>query len=263
MGVRGHEQYRQRPAGKARHASDRQTTGITGGRDPGDVLQPEREPRESLDELRCQLEESKFSAQYQQAPVPPEGALIKEKWFKYFDPSTLDRRNGIIVQSWDTASKSGELHDYSVCTTWCWNRDVEMSNLLDVFRGRLDYPDLKKKAIELARKWNANYALIEDMGSGIQLLQELRRELSPKEIRLRACRPVGDKIVRMSNQTAKIEAGEVLFPKNAHWLTEFVEELLAFPEGKHDDQVDSVSQYLSSVKEACRPNLVVKRLRGR
>ena len=132
-----------------------------------------------------------------------------------------------------------------------------------MFRGRLDYPDLKKKAIELAREWNANYVLIEDMGSGIQLLQELRRELSSKEIRLRACRPVGDKIVRMSNQTAKIEAGKVLFPKNAHWLTEFVEELLAFPEGKHDDQVDSVSQYLSSVKEACRPNLVVKRLRGR
>lgn len=230
---------------------------------PDDVLHPEREPLESLIELRRQLGESKFSAQYQQAPVPPEGALIKAEWFKYFDPTTLDRRDGMIVQSWDTASKSGELHDYSVCTTWCFKRQEKTSYLLDVFRDRLDYPELKRKAIELARQWKVNYLFIEDKGSGTQLLQELKRELSPGETRLRPCVPVGDKIVRMSNETAKIEAGKVLFPSTAPWLAEFVDELRAFPEGKHDDQVDSLSQYLKSMEKETKPSVVVRRMRGR
>ena len=111
-------------------------------------------------------------------------------------------------------------------------------------RDRLDYPDLRRKVIEVHRRWRyvtSSYALlIENKGSGMSLIQDLKRE----GIRAIEVKPRGDKIMRMNAHTARIEAGYVHLPRQASWLDEFRKEIMAFPAGKYDDQVDALSQAL-------------------
>jgi len=118
---------------------------------------------------------------------------------------------------------------------------------LDVFRQRLEYPDLKRKVIELHRQWRKHtndYALlIENKGSGTPLIQDLKRD----NIHAIAVEPRDDKMMRMNAQTARIEAGSIYLPERAHWLDEFRKELLAFPAGRHNDQIDAFSQGLNHV----------------
>ena len=116
--------------------------------------------------------------------------------------------------------------------------------VLDVVCQRLEYPDLRRKVIELNRHWRcmpARYCLlIEDKGSGTSLIQDLKRE----QIHAIAIKPEGEKIIRMQKHSARIEAGSVFVPRQAPWLDRFRAELLAFPMGRHDDQVDALSQGL-------------------
>ena len=120
----------------------------------------------------------------------------------------------------------------------------ETAYLLDVIRERMEYPDLRRKVVELHRRWRNvgnNYALlIENKGSGMSLIQDLKSDHIPAI----AVNPDGDKIMRMNRQTARIEAGSVWLPRHASWLDEFRRELLAFPAGRHSDQVDALSQAL-------------------
>ena len=140
-----------------------------------------------------------------------------------------------IVQSWDTASKATELSDYSVCTTW--GTKGRKLYLMNVFRRRLEFPDLKRSVIDLTALWKADIVLVEDKSSGTQLIQELRANGFSK---VRAAPPLdGDKIMRLRVQTAKIEDGFVLFPSDAPWLHTYLNELTSFPNSKYDDQVDS------------------------
>ena len=117
--------------------------------------------------------------------------------------------------------------------------------VLDVVRERLEYPDLKRKVIELHRRWKrvgSNYVLlIENKGSGMSLIQELKHD----NIRALAVDPDGEKAIRMNAQTARIEAGCVSLPRQAHWLDEFRKEISAFPSSRHNDQVDAFSQGLN------------------
>ena len=129
--------------------------------------------------------------------------------------------------------------DYSVCTTWLV--DKQDCYLVDVMRARLEYPALKRRVAAEAVRHNADTVLIEDKGSGTQLIQDLRFEGSLRPI---AVKPTEDKVTRMHAQSAKIEAGRVFIPQQAPWLDDFQAELLAFPASRHDDQVDSVSQFL-------------------
>jgi predicted phage terminase large subunit-like protein len=219
-------------------------------RRPGDVLWPEREDAETLAAVRREMGEAVFNAQYQQAPAPPAGNLIKvDQFARYavlpqhpkFDPAFADESPPELVQSWDTASKTGELNNYSVCTTWCVHRPKFY--LLDVFRRRLEFPDLKRAVIQQAHSHGARKVIIEDKGSGTSLLQTLRAE--PHDLSILAFKPEGDKVMRIHGQLDKIEAGRVLLPRAAPWLEAFLEELRAFPNGRFDDQVDSLSQFLS------------------
>ncbi len=219
--------------------------GKTHLRHVGDVLHPEREGRAALDAIKRDVGSLMFSAQYQQRPVPVEGNLIRRAWFRYFDPAALPSPSYAtrIVQSWDIAMQTSEKNDYSVCTTW----RVEKNDvyLLDLFRGRLEYPDLRRKVIALAQlHWPATI-LIEDAGPGMSLLQDLRNSMPAGLIRPIGVRPVGEKVDRMAAQSAKFEAGQVHLAKDATWHAEFLSEMLAFPNGRHDDQVDSVSQLLT------------------
>jgi predicted phage terminase large subunit-like protein len=207
---------------------------------PGKVLWPKREPRHSLDMLRLQFGSDIFSAQYQQAPLPPGGAMIKRHWIgRYRTPPPRTPRLH-VVQSWDTASKGGAENDWSVCTTWLIQEG--QFYLIDLDRGRYDYPELKQRALYLADRHKPTKILIEDAGTGTALVQELRR-MGRSAIPVR---PDRDKITRMSIQSSKFEAGLVHLPERAPWLTEFETELFAFPNSRHDDQVDSVSQALAN-----------------
>lgn len=182
-----------------------------------------------------------FSAQYQQQPVPAQGNMIHADWLKIYE--TVDRSiGGQVVQSWDTASKEGLLNDWSVClTAWVSRNDVYV---MDVWRRKVAFPDLKKGAISNATLHNAHVLLIEDQDSGTQLIQTLWNEQPrgvPSPIRRK---PEADKKTRLAGVSAMIEAGRLYLPKEAHWLAEFKRELLAFPSARHDDQVDALSQLL-------------------
>lgn len=211
----------------------------------GEILHPEREPREQLERMRQELGSLAFSAQYQQRPVPLEGNLIRREWFQTY--SVAPSGDGVIItQSWDIAGSVAEGRDYSVCTTWA----IKGNNyyLLDVWRGRLEYPDLKRKVEELRKRFRARRVLIEAVGLGLSLCQDLSNGDDMfgdgwKPIRIK---PKISKIVRMESQTPVIEARQVYLPESAPWLADFMNEVLAFPSGKHDDQVDSLSQFLAN-----------------
>jgi len=206
-------------------------------------LHPDREPQEALERIRLTLGTYDFAAQYQQNPVPIGGGLIKWDWFRFYDAPPVHQEGDLVTQSWDTASKADEINDYSVCTTWLC-RGIDQY-LLDVTRVRLDYPHLKRRIVDLAARHQADNVLIEDKGSGTQLIQDLQYEGTVRPIGIV---PQQDKITRMYGQTAKIEAGCLWLPKEAAWLGDFQAEVLQFPRGRHDDQVDSLSQYLAWVQ---------------
>jgi predicted phage terminase large subunit-like protein len=209
-------------------------------RKAGEALSPEREPIPVLESLKLQLGGDAFSAQYQQEPAPPGGAMIKRAWIKRYSELPLRDRRLLVVQSWDTASKGGPENDFSVCTTWMVTRDHQWF-LLDVWRKRVDYPELKAAAQALAAEHKAQRVLVEDAGAGTSLVQELRTKV-PGII---AVKPDRDKVSRMAVVSAKLEAGQVFFPERAPWLADFEAELFSFPGSRHDDQCDSVSQALS------------------
>ncbi len=184
-----------------------------------------------------------FSAQYQQCPVPIDGQLLKLKWFQTYNRPPDKQEDDQIIQSWDTASKSGELNDYSVCTTWL-KRDNQYY-LLHILRERLEFPDLKKKVEELAEIYKADAVLIEDKASGIGLIQSyIRTDLRYLQNIIKIV-PDTDKITRASNISHIVEAGNVFLPTEAYWLDDFKSEAMAFPNGRHDDQIDSFSQFLN------------------
>lgn len=208
----------------------------------GDILHPERESRDALDRIKAETGSLMFSAQYQQRPVPLEGNLIRREWFRYYDNLPHDSAKR-IVQSWDIAMMTGDANDYSICTTW-WIIKADYY-LVDVFRGRLQYPDLRRQLASFAAKHDAGTILIENAGPGMALLQDIWRNPPRGMPRPIGRKPEASKLDRMVAQSAKIETGHVHLPKEADWLDIFLHELLAFPNGRHDDQVDSVSQFLN------------------
>jgi predicted phage terminase large subunit-like protein len=212
-------------------------------RQPGEVLHPERENREVLERIKAETGSLMFSAQYQQRPVPLEGNLVRREWFGVYDRLPTQGPGDRIVQSWDVAMMTGATNDYSVCTTWLVIKNDYY--LVDVLRDRLQYPDLRREVDRQARKHAAGTILIEDAGPGMALLQDLRRNPPQGMPGPIGHKPQGSKSDRMVAQSAAIEAGLVHLPRQAQWLAGFLLEMLAFPQGKHDDQVDSVSMFLN------------------
>jgi predicted phage terminase large subunit-like protein len=201
----------------------------------GDVLHPERQSREVLESLRAEFGPEIYAAQYQQQPVAPGGAMIKRVWVRRYDQPP---KSGQIIQSWDVANKQGEENDYSVCTTW--RIYDKRYYLIDLLRGRFDFPTLRTKVSQQAKLHKASQILIEDAGFGTALIQELKTA----HFSVVGVKPEYDKKIRMAIQSAKFENGQVFFPKEAPWLRDLEDELFAFPNGRHDDQADSTSQAL-------------------
>jgi predicted phage terminase large subunit-like protein len=209
-------------------------------RKAGEALHPEHEPIETLHNIELTLGPDVFAAQYQQDPVPEGGAMIRREWFQYYDDPPARVPGARVIQSWDTAAKDGAQNDWSVCTTWL----IFEKNyyLLDLVRGRFEYPLLRDTAIELANRFKPDEILIEDASTGIALAQDLREQ---GEFYINLKKIEHDKIGRVYVQQAKFAAGRVWFPSNAPYLPELERELLTFPQSRHDDQVDSVTQALA------------------
>jgi phage terminase large subunit-like protein len=128
------------------------------GRKAGEALHPEREPPEMLEQIRHTLGEYHFAGQYQQAPAPQGGGMIKAAWLRTYAANELPAQFDRIEQSWDTANKATELSDFSVCTSW----DIAGKDLylLHVLRKRMEYPELKRAVLEQAEAFNANVVLM-------------------------------------------------------------------------------------------------------
>lgn len=212
-------------------------------RSAGSVLHSEHEPLEALLQAKAAMGSAAFSAQYLQEPVPAGGTLVKREWLRRYDVVPERQPGDQLVASWDCASKDGPLNDWSVgITALVRRREVY---ILDVFRRRLTFPDLCRHVGRLAREHRINTLLVEDAASGQQLIQHLRASQPHDVPRPIARRPDSDKVTRMSGQTSRIEAGELLLPGEASWLAEFERELLGFPGSRYDDQVDALAQLLA------------------
>ena len=207
----------------------------------GEALHPALEPLESLERLRHQMSPEDFGSQYHGMPVPPGGCMIRRDWLRYWDKLPERTYRTKIIQSWDTAAKDGAQNDWSVCTTWMLVDNCFY--LMDLTRGRYEYPRLRDIAIAQAQKHRPHCILIEDASTGTALSQELKKIYFDGSVRLVPIER--DKVGRLYVHQAKFEAGLVHFPKNAPFLPELEAELLTFPQGKTDDQVDSLSQALS------------------
>ena len=139
-------------------------------RRPGEALH-EREPLDTLETLRRSLGSLVFSAQYQQAPVPVEGNIVKREWIRYYrDPPP---RFDLTIASWDTASTISEDADYCVGTVW-GAKGLDFY-LLDLVRDRFEVPDLRRKILELAQRWQVDQTIIEETELGRAITQDLRR----------------------------------------------------------------------------------------
>ena len=226
-------------------AQERQTFdlgfGRTHVREPGDLLFEAREPRSVLDDLRREMGEQAFNAQYQQNPIPPNGGMVRWDWFPTYDERPARETFSKIVQSWDTGMSAQPDSDYSVCLTFgfanrCWH-------LLDVYRRQLDFPDLAREVRRLQDDWQADTVIIEKQGAGTSLLQDLRRDRPGRAI-YRAHTPTLSKEERLRGQTPKLESGLIAVPSAAPWCAELRHELQGFPFARHDDRVDALSQFL-------------------
>jgi predicted phage terminase large subunit-like protein len=207
------------------------------GRLEGEALWPERYPVPVLESIRTTIGSEAFVSLYQCRPQAPSGNIVKREWWKYYTEKPVFSR---IIHSWDTAFKAGQGSDYSVCTVW--GEAATGFYLLNVWRQRVEFPELKRASVALYDHDKPSAVLTEDAASGQSLIQELRRDT---KLPVLAVKVDKEKTARLTAITPLIEAGKVLLPERATWLADYVDELSAFPNGEHDDQVDSTSQALA------------------
>ncbi|WP_068982003.1 phage terminase large subunit [Candidatus Jidaibacter acanthamoebae] len=220
-------------------------------RKEGEILNENIDNAETLNMYKQEMGAYAYEAQYQQNPLTTNSGIIKPNWISRYDSA-----EGIeeIYQSWDTAIKNGESNDYSVCTTW----GLKENNfyLLDVFRDKLNYPELKKSILQQQQKHNAIGIIIEDKASGQQLIQELLS--SP--LNIIKFTPKYDKVTRLVLTSILFEAGKVYFPSYRGWLEGLEEELFCFPNVKNDDRVDSITQFLLWVRNKKELEMSLRRV---
>jgi predicted phage terminase large subunit-like protein len=198
-----------------------------------------------LEKVRTAIGQRKWNAQWQQTPTAEDGAILKRDWWRRWPNDDLPPVE-YIIQSYDTAYSKKETADYSVITTWgVFYPDADAGPniiLMDVERGRWDFPELKRKAFEHYKHWNPDNVLIEAKATGTVLQQEMRRTGIPVTMYNPGGRRAGqDKVSRANAVAPMFESGMVWAP-HAQWANELIEECAAFPNGDHDDMVDSTTQ---------------------
>ena len=218
----------------------------------GRPLWPEFWKLEELEAVKSSLSVQKWNAMYQQQPTNDEGAILKREWWRRW-PHEKPPPVNYVIQSYDTAYSQKETADYSVITTWGVFYPTQDSGpniiLLDVTRGRWDFPELKRIARDEYKRWNPDNVLIEAKATGMSLQQELRRIGIPVTMYSPGGRRTGtDKISRANAIAPIFEAGMVWAPE-MDWADELIEECAAFPNGDNDDMVDSTTQAMMRFRQ--------------
>ena len=213
----------------------------------GNPLWPGFWSKAALEALKSELPVSKWEAQYQQNPTSEEGAIIKRENWRIWEDSRPPQCE-YIIQSWDTAFEKNNRADYSACTTWGVfqhpNKHGDLKPniiLLDAFKERMEFPELKQKALELWREFEPDTLIVEKRAAGAPLIYEMRKmgipmsEYTPGK--------GNDKISRV-NAISDLFASGIVWCPETRWAEEVMDELASFPNGDHDDLVDSSSQAL-------------------
>jgi len=213
----------------------------------GKPLWPQFWSKIELLALKNELPNAKWQAQYMQQPTSDVSAIIKREWWKIWEEDYPPQCE-FLIQSWDTAFLKTQRSDYSACTTWGVfyhpdDRGVEQANiiLLNAFKKRMEFPELKQKAFEEWKEWEPDAMIVEAKAAGSPLIFELRamgipvQEFTPSK--------GNDKIARLNAVADLFASGHVWVP-NTSWAEELVEEVASFPSGEHDDLVDSMTQAL-------------------
>ena len=213
----------------------------------GKPLWPEFWKKDELEAIKAEIPVGKWEAQYQQNPTSEEGAIIKRDMWRIWEGDQAPRCD-YIIQSWDTAFEKNNRADYSACTTWgvfykTNDEGLDYANLilLDAFKERMEFPELKKMAYEMYREWSPDTLIVEKKAAGAPLIYEMRKmgipmsEYTPSK--------GSDKIARV-NAISDLFASGLVWCPDKRWAEEVIEELASFPNGDHDDLVDSTSQAL-------------------
>ncbi len=216
--------------------------------DDGNALWPERFDAAALHRIREQIGSRAFASLYQQRPSPAEGTILKREWWRHWRDPLPDIE--WMIQAFDTAFKTGQSNDYSVCLT------LGLAGggfyLLDLWRDRVEFPALERAVRDQFVKWSPDEIIVEDAGSGQSVIQQLQRteddRLTPWQpavvLPITGYRPDKDKLARANAISPYVEGGRVFLPSVASWTDAFVEECAAFPFASHDDQVDALTMGL-------------------
>jgi predicted phage terminase large subunit-like protein len=211
----------------------------------GKSLWPEQWPVEQLEAKRANMDARYWNAQYMQQPTLDSAAFIKRTHWRIWENENPPPCE-FIIQSWDTAHEAKTTSDYTACTTWgVWYNEEENNRpsliLLDAFKDRMEFPELKEVALKQYKEWNPDSFLVEKKAAGAPLIQELRRmgipvdEYTPSR--------GNDKIARVNAVSDLFASGTVWAP-DTRWAKDVIEEIVAFPVGEHDDFVDTMTQAL-------------------
>jgi predicted phage terminase large subunit-like protein len=222
-------------------------------------LWPEQWPLEALLRTKASMPNYQWNAQYQQNPTSEEGAIVKREWWRVWQqdyPPSCD----FIIQSWDTAFEKTNRSDFSACTTWgVWWPEATPDDsasgaaniiLLDAFKERMEFPELKRTALKHYHAWNTPDTpvslIVEKKASGAPLIYELRAmgipvgEFTPSK--------GNDKISRLNSVSDMFASGVVWAPQT-RWAEEVMDEVAAFPAGEHDDLVDATTLALMRFRQ--------------
>ena len=208
-------------------------------------LWPEQWPLDQLKAKKIAIDPRFWNAQYMQQPTADTSATVNRKMWNIW-PHEEPPRCDYVIQSWDTAFETKNTADYSACTTWgVWYNEEDGDSphlmLLDAFKDRMAFPELKQVALKHYKEWEPDAFVVEKKAAGAPLIQELRRmgipvqEFTPSR--------GNDKITRLNAVSDLFASGKVWAP-DTRWAKEVIEEVAAFPVGEHDDYVDTVTQAL-------------------